>query len=161
MNPVPRTGESEATERIRQKDALDRSIRGGQEQGPNPRTGSCGGAPGATDWNIPGKGRPPWTGTFGRATHPDWSVRGRSSPGQERPGQKKKEKQTAAEKNGEENKNKSKEQMGKDKKERRREVGGEREEGEAAKHMEPGWEQPAKQRNRSGSTGSGAALEFI
>ena len=47
--------------------------------------------------------------------------------------------------------------MGKDKKERRREAGGEREEGEAAKHMEPGWEQPGKQRNQSGSTRSGAA----
>ena len=40
--------------------------------------------------------------------------------------------------------------MGEDKKERRREAGGEREEGEAAKHMEPGWEQPGKQRNQSG-----------
>ena len=58
-----------------------------------------------------------------------------------------KDKETAAERNGEENKNKSKEQMGEDKKERRREAGGEREEGEAAKHMEPGWEQPGTQRN--------------
>ena len=51
--------------------------------------------------------------------------------------------------------------MGDDKKERRREAGGEREEGEAAKHMEPGWEQPGKQRNQSRSTGSGAAQEII
>jgi hypothetical protein len=72
-----------------------------------------------------------------------------------------KEKETAAERHGEENKNKSKERMGEDKKERRREAGGEREEGEAAKHMEPGWEQPGKQRNQSGSTGSGAAQEIV
>ena len=51
--------------------------------------------------------------------------------------------------------------MREDKKERRRQAGGEREEGEAAKHMEPGWEQPGKQRNQSGSTGSGAALEIV
>ena len=51
--------------------------------------------------------------------------------------------------------------MGEDKKERRPEAGGEREEGEAAKHMEPGWEQPGKQRNQSGSTGSGAAQEIV
>ena len=72
-----------------------------------------------------------------------------------------KEKQTAAERHGEENKNKSKERMGEDKNERRREAGGEREEGEAAKHMEPRWEQPGKQRNQSGSTGSGAAQEIV
>ena len=72
-----------------------------------------------------------------------------------------KEKETAAERHGEENKNKSKERMGEDKKERRREAGGEREEGEAAKHMEPGWEQPGKQRNQSGSTGSWSAQESV
>ena len=72
-----------------------------------------------------------------------------------------KEKETAAERHGEENKNKSKERMGEDKKERRREAGGEREEGEAAKHMEPAWEQPGKQRNQSGSTGSEAAQEIV
>ena len=32
---------------------------------------------------------------------------------------------------------------------------------EAAKHLEPGWEQPGKQRTRTGSSGSGAALELI
>ena len=68
------------------------SIRGGQEQGPNPRTGSSGGAPGAADWNI----------------------RGRNAPGLERPGTKRprngtsgatnKEKETVAERHGEENK---------------------------------------------------------
>ena len=72
-----------------------------------------------------------------------------------------KEKETAAERHGKENKSKSKERMGEDKKERRREAGGEREEGEAAKHMEPGWEQPGKQRNQTGSTGSGAAQEIV
>ena len=40
VHPVPRTGASEAAERIRQKDAPDLSIRGGLERGPNPRTGS-------------------------------------------------------------------------------------------------------------------------
>ena len=72
-----------------------------------------------------------------------------------------KEKETAAERHGEENKNKSKERMGEDKKERRRKAGGEGEEGEAAKHMEPGWEQPRKQHNQSGSTRSGAAQEIV
>ena len=55
----------------------------------------------------------------------------------------------------------SKERMGEDNKERRHEAGGEREEGEAAKHMEHGWEQPGKQSNQSGSTGSGAAQEMV
>ena len=72
-----------------------------------------------------------------------------------------KEKEAAAERHGKENKSKSKERMGEDKKERRREAGGEREEGEAAKHKEPGWEQPGKQRNQTGSTGSGAAQEIV
>ena len=57
-NLGPRTGSSEATERIRQIDAPDWSIRGGQEQGPDPRTGSFGGAPGAADWNIRGRNAP-------------------------------------------------------------------------------------------------------
>ena len=55
-NPVPRTGASEAKERIRQKDAPDWSIRGGVEHGTSPRTGSSGGEPGATDWIIRGNG---------------------------------------------------------------------------------------------------------
>ena len=159
---MPRTGATEAAER---------------EETRTPRIGASG-----ADWSTaptPGLDRPgvhtvprtvtseatgrtPRTGTSGDATHPDWSVRGQGGPGLERPGQqKKKEEETAAERNGEENKNKSKEQMGKDKKEGRREAGGEREEGEAAKHMEPGWEQPGKQCTRSGSTGSGASLQII
>ena len=56
LNPVPRTGASEATERIRLKDAPDWSIRGGVEHGSSPRTGSSGGEPGATDWSIRGNG---------------------------------------------------------------------------------------------------------
>ena len=72
-----------------------------------------------------------------------------------------KEKEAAAERHGEESKNKSKERMGEDKKERRREAGGERGDGEAAKHMEPGWEQTGKERNQPGSTESGAAQEIV
>ena len=56
MNPVPRTGASEATERIRKKDAPDWSIQGGMKHGTSPRTGSSGGEPGATDWSIRGNG---------------------------------------------------------------------------------------------------------
>ena len=56
VNPVPRTGASEATERIRQKDAPDWSIRGGMKHGTSPRTGSSGGEPGATDWSVRGNG---------------------------------------------------------------------------------------------------------
>ena len=56
VNPVPRTGATEATERIQHKDASDWSIGGGVEQGPSPRTGSSGGEPGATDRSIQGKG---------------------------------------------------------------------------------------------------------
>ena len=43
---------SGATERLRQKDAPDWSIRGGMEHGPSPWTGSSGGEPGATDWSV-------------------------------------------------------------------------------------------------------------
>ena len=56
VNPVPQTGASEATERIRQKDAPDWSIGVGVEHGPSPRNGSSGGEPGATDWSIRGNG---------------------------------------------------------------------------------------------------------
>ena len=56
VNPVPRTGASEATERIRHKDAPDWSTRGGVEHGPSTRTGMSGGEPGATDWSIRGNG---------------------------------------------------------------------------------------------------------
>ena len=56
VNPVPRTGASEATERIRKNDAPDWSIRGGMKHGTSPRTGSSGGEPGATDWSVRGNG---------------------------------------------------------------------------------------------------------
>ena len=55
-NPMLRTGASEETERIRQKDAPDWSIRGGTKHGTSPLTGSSGGEPGATDWSIRGNG---------------------------------------------------------------------------------------------------------
>ena len=54
VNPVPRTRASEATGRIRQKDAPDWSFRGGMKHGP--RTGSSGGEPGASDWSVRGNG---------------------------------------------------------------------------------------------------------
>ena len=54
VNPVPQTGASEATGRIRQKDAPDWSFRGGMKRGISPRTGSSGAEPGATDWNVGG-----------------------------------------------------------------------------------------------------------
>ena len=97
VNPVPRTGAPEATERIRQKDAPDGNIRGGMKHGPSPRTGSSGGEPGAMDWSVrggggnttksPGVHPVPRTGTSVDATHLDWNVRGRSGPGWECPGQ--------------------------------------------------------------------------
>ena len=64
VNPVPRTGASEATGRRRQKDAPEWSCRGGMKHSINPRTGSSGGEPGATDWSVRGRGesttkRPP------------------------------------------------------------------------------------------------------
>ena len=163
VNAVPRTGASEATERVRSYDAPDWSIRGGLEHGPSPRTGSSGGEPGATYWSIRGKGTPRTETSGGKRQadkgiwNPDWNIRGRSAPGLEHPGGggpglerpersgpglerlgQQKEKETATERNGEENMNTSKEQMRKDTKNTRREAGGEREEGEAAKHMEPG-----------------------
>ena len=67
---------------------------------------------------------------------PDWNVRGRSGPGLELPGLQQEEKM-ATESSGEENINKSKEQMGKEAKSKSREAGEEGEEGEAAEHMEP------------------------
>ena len=114
VNLVPRTGASEATERIRQKDAPNWSIRGEMKHGPSPRTGSSGGAPGAADWNIWGRHAP-------GLEHP-----GTKWPGNGISGATNKEKETAAERHGEENKNKSKERKGEDKKDRRREAGGER-----------------------------------
>ena len=85
VNPVPRTGVSEATGRIRQKDAPDWSYRGGMKHSISPRTGSSGGDPGATDWSVRGNGdntikRRPGLEHPGReeARHQpqDWIVRG-------------------------------------------------------------------------------------
>ena len=60
-NPVPRTGASEGTERIRQKDAPDRSIRGNGEN---------------TIRRRPGMEQPGWNEA--RHQPPDWIVRGRT-----------------------------------------------------------------------------------
>ena len=96
-NPVPWEGATEATGRIRQKDAPDWSIRGGVKRGPSPRTGSSGGEPGDMDWSLrggrgnmaksPGVHPVQRTGTPGDAMRPDWDDRGRSGPGMEGPGQ--------------------------------------------------------------------------
>ena len=85
VNPVPRTGASEATGRIRQKDAPDWSYRGGMKQNISPRTASSGGEPGATDWSARGgrestTKRPPGLKQPGRneawRKQPDWIIRG-------------------------------------------------------------------------------------
>ena len=52
VNPVPQTGASEATGRIRQKDAPEWSCRGGMQHNISPRTGSSESEPGATDWSV-------------------------------------------------------------------------------------------------------------
>ena len=65
----------------------------------------------------------------------------------------------ATERSGEENMNKSKEQMRKGAKNKIREAGGEGKEGEAAKHMQPKQEQPGKQRTWTGTSGGQAGLE--
>ena len=142
VNPEPRTGASEATG---PQGPEHPGGSGKRTKAYGNRTGTSGDAA-HPDWNIRG------------AEALDWNVRGRSGPGLERPGQQKEE-ETATERNGEENMNKSKEQMRKDTKNKRREARGEGEEGEAAKHMEPGWEQPGKQRTRTGTSGGGAALD--
>ena len=109
-----------------------------------------------------------WTGTSGEAKHPDWnirgaeardwSVRGSSGLGLDRPGLRKKG-DTVAENNGEEHMNKGKDQMRKDTTKESQEAGGERPDGKAAKHVEPGREQPGKQRTRTGTSGGEAALD--
>ena len=54
-SPVPRTGASEATERIQEKKgALGWSIRGRKKHGISPRTEPSGGEPSATDWSVRG-----------------------------------------------------------------------------------------------------------
>ena len=50
--------------------------------------------------------------------------------------------------------------MRKDTKNKSLEAGGVGEEAEAAKHMEPGQEQPGKQRTRTGTSGGEAALDW-
>ena len=99
------------------------------------------------DWNIRG------------AEALDWNVRGRSGPGLERPGLQKEE-ETALERSSEEHMNKSKDQMRKDTTNESREAGGEGAEEKAAKHVEPGQEQPGKQRTRTGTSGGDAALDW-
>ena len=93
---MPRTGASEATKRIRQKDAPDRSIRGGVEHGPSPRIGSPGEEPGAANWSVRGNGertsdRRPRLEHPGRSgaqpKPPDWIVHGGTRhPGLGHPG---------------------------------------------------------------------------
>ena len=103
------------------------------------RTGTSGEAK-HLDWNIRG------------AEAGDWSVRGSSGLGLERPGLRK-EGDTVAENNGEEHMNKGKDQMRKDTTKESQEAGGEGSDGKAAKHLEPGQEQPGKQRTRTGTSG--------
>ena len=78
VNPVPRTAASEATEKIRQKDAPDWSIRGGMKHGPSPQTGSSGGEPVAMDWSVRGNGG---NTTKSPGVHP---CRGLEHPGTQR-----------------------------------------------------------------------------
>ena len=66
---------------------------------------------------------------------------------------KKKEEETAAARSGEENMNKSKQLGREDPKIKSGEEGGEGEEGEANKRMEPRLEHPGKQRTRTGTSG--------
>ena len=63
------------------------------------------------------------------------------------------EEETAAARSGEDNMNKSKELGREDPKNKSGEEGGEGEEGEADKRLEPRMEHPGKQRTRSGTTG--------
>ena len=112
VNPEPRTGASEATGRIRQKDAPELSCQGGMKHNNNPGTGSSRGETGATDWGVQGGGesttkRPPGLEQPGGMKHgasprtgssggepgaEDWSGRGNGEntikrrPGLERPG---------------------------------------------------------------------------
>ena len=64
------------------------------------------------------------------------------------------------ERSGEENMNKSKEQMRKDAKKKSREAVEEGEGGKAAIHMEPGENKPGKQRTRSGTSEGEATLDW-
>ena len=109
------------------------------------RTGTSGEAK-QPDWNIRGAGAR------------DWSVRGSSGLGLERPGLRK-EGDTEAENDGEENMNKGKDQMRKDTAKDSQEAGGEGADGKAAKHVEPGREQAGEQRTRMGPSGGEAAVD--
>ena len=64
------------------------------------------------------------------------------------------------ERSSEEHMNKSKDQMRKDTTNESQEAGGEGAEGKAARHVEPGREQPGKQRTRIGTSGGEAALDW-
>ena len=77
----------------------------------------------------------------------DWSDWGSSGLGLERPGLRK-EGDMVGENNGEEHMNRGKDQMRKDTTKESQEAGGEGTDGKAAKHVEPGREQPGKQRTR-------------
>ena len=142
VNPVPRIGASEATG----PPGLE------HPGGSGKRTNAWN-----PDWNIRGSNAPGPEHPGGGG--PGLDVWGRSGPGLERPGLQKEE-DTATERSGEENMNKGKEQMRKDTKNRSREAKGEGEEGEAAKDMEPGQEQPGKQRTRTRTSGGKAALDW-
>ena len=132
VNPVPRTGASEA-------------------MGP-PGLEHPGGSGKQTNaWN------PDWN--IRRSNAPGLEHPGGGGPGLERPGLQKGE-DMATERSGEESMNKSKEQMRKDAKNKSHERGGEGEEGEAAEHMEPEKEQPGKQRTRTGTSGGEAAVDW-
>ena len=65
-----------------------------------------------------------------------------------------------AESSGEEHMNKGKDQLRKDTTNESREAGGGGAEGKSAKHVEPGREQPEKQRKRNGTSGGEAALDW-
>ena len=105
----------------------------------------------------PGKPKPPDWNIRGAEVR-DWSVRGSSGLGSERPGLRK-EGDTVAENNGEESMNKGKDQMRKDTTKESQEAGGEGADGKAAKHVEPGREQPGKQRTRTGTSGGETARD--
>ena len=47
---------SEVSKERKKHDAPEWSVRGEWEHGPSPQTGSSGGEPGATDWNVRGNG---------------------------------------------------------------------------------------------------------
>ena len=96
------------------------------------------------------------TGTPRGAEARDWSVRGNSGLGLERPGLRK-EGDTVAENNGEEHMNKGKDHMRRVSTKESQEAGEEGADGKAAKQVEPG--QRGKKRTRTGTSGGEAALD--